>query len=120
VDAAAPVVDAGEPVESLDSLAQRGANEVALMREAQRVADASKPFEIKADKDTCVRAIFAADHPVKAWLEDDSKSPRGDVTSLSTSSLVPPKGPACARKGETLKLVIEGATTARAVIWQSP
>jgi hypothetical protein len=38
----------------------------------------------------------------------------------SQTSLVPPTGPACARKGETLKLVIDGATTARAVIWQSP
>jgi len=90
------------------------------MREAQRVADASKPYEIRADKDICVRALFAADHPVKAWFDDDSKSPRGDVAPTSTSSLVPPKGPACARKGETLKLVIEGAVIARAVIWQSP
>jgi hypothetical protein len=99
-DASAPVVvDAGEPVESLDSLAARGANEVALMREAQRVADASKPFELKADKDICVRALFAADHPVKAWLEDDSKSPRGDGGPPSKTSLVPPQGPACARNG---------------------
>lgn len=90
------------------------------MREAQRVADASKPYELRADKDVCVRALFAADRPVKAWFEDDSKAPRGDVAPASTSSLVPPKGPACAKKGETLKLVIEGATTARAVIWQSP
>ena len=91
------------------------------MREAQRVADATKTFEIRAaDKDVCVRALFAADHAVKAWFEDDSKAPRGDVAPASTSSLVPPKGPACAKKGETLKLVIEGAVTARAVIWQSP
>ena len=67
-----------------------------------------------------MRVLFAADHPVKAWLEDESKSPRGDVVEATKSSLVPPKGPACARKGETLKLVIDGATTARAVIWQSP
>ena len=121
-DASAPAVDAGagERVESIDSLATRGATEIASMRETQRVADASKPFELKADKDTCVRALFAADHPVKAWMEDDSKAPRGDVVESSKSSLVPAKGPACARKGETLKLVIEGATTARAVIWQSP
>jgi hypothetical protein len=122
-DASAPsAADAGEraPVESLDALATRGAGEVALMREAQRVADASKPYELRADKDVCVRALFAADRPVKAWIEDESKAPRGDVAAASTSSLVPPKGPACAKKGETLKLVIEGATTARAVIWQSP
>jgi hypothetical protein len=121
-DASAPVVlgDAGQPVESVDSLAVRGAVEIASMRESQRVADATKPFELKADKDICIRALFAADHPVKAWLEDDSKSPRGDVVEASKSSLVPAKGPACARKGETLKLVIEGAATARAVIWQSP
>lgn len=90
------------------------------MREAQRVADAAKPYELRADKDICVRALFGADRPVKVWFEDDSKTPRGDVAPASTSSLVPPKGPACAKKGETLKLVIEGATTARAVIWQSP
>lgn len=121
-DASAPVVDAGtgEPHESLDALATRGAGEVALMREAQRVADASKPWELRADKDVCVRALFAADRPVKAWFEDESKSPRGDVAPASISSLVPPKGPACAKKGETLKLVIEGAIVARAVIWQSP
>ena len=114
------MVDAGEPVESTDSLAARGANEIASMREAQRVADASKPVELRADKDICVRAIFAADRPVKAWMEDESKAPRGDVVEASRSSLVPAKGPACARKGETLRLVIEGATAARAVIWQSP
>lgn len=114
-------VDAGQPVESLDSLATRGESEIALMREAQRVADASKPYELRAaDRDVCVRALFAADRPAKAWFEDEAKAPRGDVAPASTTSLVPPKGPACARKGETLKLVVEGATTARAVVWQSP
>jgi hypothetical protein len=107
-------------VESLDALATRGAGENALMREAQRVADAAKPYELRADKDTCVRVLFAADPPVRAGIEDESTAPRGDVAPASTSSLVPPKGPACAKKGETLKLVIEGAVTARAVIWQSP
>lgn len=104
----------------MDALATRGAGEVALMREAQRVPDAAKPFELRADKDLCVRALFSADRPAKAWFEDDSKAPRGDVATSSTSSLVPPKGPACAKKGETLRLVIDGAVTARAVIWQSP
>ena len=84
VDAAAPVaVDAGEPVEPIESLAARGANEIASMRESQRVADASKPIELKADKDICVRVLFAADHAVKAWLEDVSKSPRGDVVEAT-------------------------------------
>ena len=113
-------VDAGVSVESLDSLATRGATEVALMREAQRVVDATKGYELKADRDICVRALFAANVPTKAWFEDDTKATRGDATPVSTSSLVPPKGPACAKKGETLRLVVEAATTARAVIWQSP
>jgi len=114
------LVDAGPELESLDALVARGAPEAPLMREAQRVTDASKPHEMKLDRDTCVRAIFAASQPVRAWIEDDARVPRGDVAPASTSSLVPPKGPACARKGETLKLVIEGAANARAVIWQSP
>lgn len=122
-DASTPVVDAGEPVESLDALAARGAAEAPLMREAQRIADASKPYDVRVDRDVCVRAIFAASRPVRAWIEDDTKTPRGDVVPASTSSLVPPKGPACARKGEVLRLVIEGGSgpiTARAVVWQSP
>jgi hypothetical protein len=123
VDAAAPAADAGEPVESLDALAARGRVEAPLMREAQRIGDASKPYEMKLDRDTCVRAIFAASRPVSARIEDDTKVARGDVSPASTSSLVPPKGPACGRKGEVLKLVVDGAgdpVLARAVVWMAP
>ncbi len=95
------------------------------MREVQRVEDASRPIEIRApaDRDVCVRAIVAASRPVRAWLEDDTKAPRGDVAPAATTGLVPPKGPACARRGEVLRLVLDrGAEpiVARAVVWQAP
>jgi hypothetical protein len=122
-DASTSALDAGDPIESIDSLAIRGAAETPLMRETQRIADASKPYEVRADRDVCVRAIFAASRPVHAWIEDDTRAPRGDVAPAATSSFVPPKGPACARRGEVLRLVIESGNDpiiVRAVVWQSP
>jgi hypothetical protein len=121
--------EAGAPpsarVASLEELAARGPNDAPGMREQRRVADASTPVEIRApaESDVCVRAVYAASRPVRAWIEDDSKTPHGDVAPEATSGLVPPRGPACARKGELLRLVIdrgEGPIVARAVIWQAP
>ncbi len=127
-DAGAPPTaarDAGDPVPSLETLAERGPSDAPLMREVQRVADASRPIELRAptDRDVCVRAIYAASRPVRAWIEDDGKTPRGDVAPAAATGLVPPKGPACARRGERLRLVIDGGSdpiVARAVVWQAP
>lgn len=121
IDAAA--ARPGEEVPTLDALALRGASEMPLMREVLRSADATNPsvLELRSE-DTCLRAVVAASAPVRARFEDDGHAVRG-AELAGTNGLVPPKGPACARKGETLRLVVESegaAITARAVIWQAP
>lgn len=94
-----------------------------LMREVLRVADATTPSVLAAGAtDVCFRASVAASMPVRAWFEDESRTPRGGQLEASTG-LVPPRGPACARKGEKLRLVVDApgaATVARAVVWQAP
>lgn len=127
-DAGAPAAPAssGPEVPSVEVLASRGPSDAPQMREVLRVSDASKlPAEIKAaTSDVCVRAIVASSAPVRAWLEDEAHAPRGEVavSGAGATSLVPPRGPACTRKGEVLRLVVEPAssTTTHAVIWQSP
>jgi hypothetical protein len=136
--ASAPQADAGvssgdtlptpaDRVPSLDNLAGRGATDAPQMREVLRVADASAKTAVKAIvSDACVRAIVASSAPMRAWFEDDAHAPRGDIAvsaSASSTSLVPPRGPACVRKGETLHLVVEASiphATSRAVVWQAP
>ena len=117
--------DAGpvEEVPSLDAIAARGASEAPEMRIVLRVADATKPIDLPAaDRDVCYRAIVASSRPVRARLEDATKAARGDAAPNATSLLVPPRGPACAKKGEVLRLVVdaETGTVARAVVFQSP
>jgi hypothetical protein len=124
VDAGAEPIAKGEDVPSLDALAARGASDAPLMREVLRVeaAATTRSSELKATTDACYRAVVAASVPVRAWFEDDAHATRGEIAS-STSVLVPPRGPACARKGETLRLVVDPTTPkaiARAVVWQSP
>lgn len=119
-EAAAP---AGPEVPSVDELAARGATDLPLMREALRANDVtSAPIVLEAKSaDTCFRAVVAASAPVRAWFEDDKRARRGDPAERG--GLVPPRGPACARKGERLRLVLETSSpgvVARAVVWQSP
>jgi hypothetical protein len=110
-------------VPSLDALAARGPTDMPLMREVQRVADASaRPIELEVKSaDSCFRALVASSLPVRAWFEDDEHAQRGEAAKAA--GLVPPHGPVCARKGETLKLVVAPSsptTISRAVVWQAP
>ena len=123
--ASAPV----DALPSLDALATRGPTDAPLMREALRVEHAApRSPDVRADRDLCVRASFAAAGPVRAWFADESGAPRGEITS-ATSGTVPPRGPVCAKKGESLHLVVESAASdearssspsARAVIFAAP
>ena len=92
------------------------------MRESKRVDDVSKPTELPTGAaDGCFRAVVAASAPVKAWFIDATHAPRGEIAE--SGGLVPPRGPVCVRKGETLRLVVQAptaGTVARAVVWQSP
>jgi hypothetical protein len=112
-----------DAVASLDELAQRGPSDAPLMRVAMRVAQAAPRAELApADHDACFRAALAAGAPVRTWFEDSSGARRGDVAN-GASVVVPPRGPACAKKGETLSLVVDGAAAdavVRAVIFTSP
>ncbi|WP_146653408.1 hypothetical protein [Labilithrix luteola] len=120
--AAPPGADA-EPVATLDELAARGAVDAPLMKETLRADPAApKTAEIRAERDLCVRAAFAASASVRAWFADASGDARGDAAT-GVSGLVPPRGPACAKKGEVLRLMVDApanATMSRAVVWTSP
>ena len=95
------------------------------MREVLRSEDPTQPTVLEVrSADACFRAVVAASAPVRAWFEDEKHAARGAELS-GTSGLLPPRGPACARKGETLRLIVEppdaGAPiTSRAVVWQAP
>ncbi|MDB4937335.1 MAG: hypothetical protein JWP87_4307 [Labilithrix sp.] len=92
------------------------------MREALRVEHAApRSADVRADKDLCLRAVFAAASAVRASFADESGAARGDATT-SASGVVPPRGPVCVKKGEAMHLVVEGegASTARAVIFAAP
>jgi hypothetical protein len=117
---------------SLDALAARGPTDAPLMREVLRVEHAApRSADVRADRDLCVRASFAASVPVRAWFADESGTLRGEITSAS-SGTVPPRGPVCAKKGEALHLVVETAASehsteprssappARAIIFAAP
>jgi hypothetical protein len=110
---------------SLDALAARGPAEAPLMREALRTATASpRSADVRAEKDLCLRAVFVSSVPVRASFADESGGTRGE-TAVGVSGTVPPRGPACAKKGEALHLVLEptelgSAPTARAVIFAAP
>jgi hypothetical protein len=121
-----------EALPSLDELAARGPSEAPLMRERLRVERAApRSEEVRAERDLCVRALYAATRPVRVWFADAGGQRRGEVAS-GTGGAVPPRGPACARKGEALRLVVEGALpaggpgaeagepAARAVIFAAP
>jgi hypothetical protein len=129
LDAGAPAPrDAGLTADdhpAHDALAALGAADAPLMRESLRVADATKPVSLVASADACFRAVLVANVPVHAWFEDAAHASRGEVTEApeKTPRPVPPRGPACARRGETLRLVMappSAGIVARAVVWQSP
>ena len=125
-------IDAGAPdaalaaerlgLSSLDALAARGAVDAPLMRELTRLAQAApRSPEIRADKDLCVRVVFAASGPARVSLADASGTTRGDVAT-SASGVAPAKGPACISKGETLHVVVEAerSVVVRAVVFGLP
>lgn len=111
---------------TLDALAARGPSVAPLMREALRVPTTStRSADLRADKDLCVRAVFAAARPVRASFVDESGAPRGEA-AVGASGSVPPRGPVCVKKGEALHLVVDGAepsapaAPARAVVFAAP
>jgi hypothetical protein len=107
---------------SLAALAGRGPSDAPLMREVLRVEQAApRSPEVRADRDLCVRALFAASAPARVWLADGAGAARGEI-ARGTSGAAPPQGPACVRKGEALHLVVEGEgpLTARAVLFAAP
>ena len=119
VAAGPPAVDA---LPSTSALAARGATDAPLMRELLRVEQAApRSADVRGERDLCVRAVFAASAPVKAWFADQAGAARGEVAT-ATSGTVPPRGPACLKKGESLHLIVEGEgpVSARAVLFAAP
>ncbi len=114
----------GDELPSLEALAARGATAAPLMRELLRVERAAPRSPLlRADRDLCLRAVFAASRPVRAWFADEAGVARGEITT-GASGAIPPRGPACAKKGESLQLVVEGESAgdvaARAVLFAAP
>lgn len=110
---------ASDPLPSLDALAARGPTVAPLMREALRAPDAKAKPEVKPDRDTCLRAAIAATGPVKAFFADAKGAARGDAFE-GTDGTVPPSGPACVKRGDVVRLVVEGEAAARAVVFAAP
>jgi hypothetical protein len=82
------------------------------MRERLRSEHAApRSEELRAERDLCVRALYTATRPVRVWFADESGQQRGELAS-GTGGAVPPRGPVCVRKGEALRLVVEGALPA--------
>ena len=126
-DAATAPGPSTESYASLEALAARGPSEAPLMRELLRVDRAApRSLEVRADRDLCVRAVFAAARPVRAWFADAAGATRGEVAA-GIAGTVPPRGPVCATKGESLHLVVESgegtstaSVSARAIIFAAP
>ncbi len=128
-----PIADAGttgrgattDGLPSLDALAERGPTEAPLMREALRTGAASpRSPDVRAEKDLCLRAVFASSVAVRASFADESGAVRGEAAT-GASGTVPPRGPVCVKKGEAVHLVVEAtgaspSTAARAVIFAAP
>ena len=100
------------------------------MREVLRVEEveraAPRTAIVRAERDICLRAVFAASREVRVWFADDTEAPRGESTT-GTTGTVPPRGPACAKKGEALRFVIDkgdpasgGESSTRVVIFAAP
>jgi hypothetical protein len=92
------------------------------MRELLRVERVGpRSVDLRAERDQCVRALFAAPRPVRLWFADDANIARSEIAS-GTRGAVPPRGPMCAKKGESLHLEVEGdeGAEARAVIFAAP
>lgn len=122
---AEPLGADGSPLASLDAIASHGATDAPLMREVLR-ADRAAPRspEVKADRDLCVRALFAATATVRIAFVDATGSARGEATTAASGS-VPPRGPVCIKKGEAIHLVVEGVAgrgdaATRAVVFAAP
>jgi hypothetical protein len=107
-------------VASFDELVARGASIAPLMKPGERVAAGGA---VRFDRDGCVTVVYAANRPVRLWLEDRDQAQRGEASNAA-SGAVPPRGPACARRGEELRLVVQGGgdptLLLRAIAFVSP
>ena len=64
------------PLVSLETLALRGPTEAPLMRETLRIDHAApRSPDVPAEREVCLRAVFAADTAVRAWFADAHGEP---------------------------------------------
>jgi hypothetical protein len=118
----AGTLDAGDPLTPLAALAARGQELAPGMRVVAQGEDTSpKDIDLpKVDVDLCVRAVFAADAPVKASLTSSSGD-RLATLDPSASATLGPRGPVCIRHGQTLTLHLEQPSRrVRWVVWGAP
>ncbi len=124
--------DAGPPREAgpppLEVLAARQAELAPGMREILRTELVlAGPHDVPlpaAGADTCLRAAFEADEPVRASLRGAS-GPLGDATDRTGDAgaargALGAEGPVCVRKGDAPVLHLDGSGAVRVVVWASP
>jgi hypothetical protein len=80
------------------------------MHDAARVEHV-RELALRTERDGCHRVFFSASRPVRAAIVDANGTPRGE-TATATSGALPPRGPACARAGEALRVTFEPVTIA--------
>jgi hypothetical protein len=110
-------------VASVEELEARGPSDAPLMKKLTALDDPQRTKggnAIPIDVDRCLRVVFAASSPVHARLVDGTGAKRGDEAE-GTTGVVPPRGPACAKKGEQMRFVVEAEPDAivRAVVFTS-
>lgn len=122
-EAGAPLANDAGPappaVASFDALAAQAPTAAPLMREVLR-AEWPAEARLEVERDSCVRAAFAADAEVTVSFVDETGARRGPPTR-GREGVVPAAGPVCFRKGEALTLAVEPIpAVGRAVVWAAP
>ncbi|MBS2013367.1 MAG: hypothetical protein JST00_10795 [Deltaproteobacteria bacterium] len=110
-----------DPLPPLEALVARGPSAAPLMREVQRLPDARVKADLETRRDTCFRAVLASSRAVKAYFADEKGTPRGDaLEGLGGEGVVPPNGPACVKRGDVVRFVVESDAAVRAVVFAAP
>ena len=120
IDAGASDV-AVDALPTLADLAARAPEAAPGMRELLRGESTHGEVLHGASTDTCVRLAFASSQPVAVHLESSTGAPLASVDA-SLGAVVPTRGPACVRRGDSVGVSFDGASAARVrwIAWGAP
>jgi hypothetical protein len=119
----ASTADAGrDAVPTLHDLGLRAPDVAPGMRIVLQ-GEAAPPANValaRAEVDLCVRAIFAADQPLRVKLETAEDGVLAEVPPTE-ANILGLRGPVCVRKGRVISLTFdEGAAHVRYIVWGAP